>query len=188
MSDQTLYPTGIPWNSPPAGRRRVPVPEQVRRVYVPRAVLHATSTVMRRFGEEGRECYVWWGGSHTADGHAYVTTAYCPDVPSSFGRVHVGREKLGELHEALRENDQVLVAELHTHPPGAGDQNEVDAANAAATYPGFLSLVIPNFAVPYLFDLRQVHTYEYESEGHWRTLDPAEIEARFTIEPTMLTV
>ena len=33
-----------------------------------------------------------------------------------------------------RIRDQVLIAELHTHPPGAGGQNEVVAAYDAVPY------------------------------------------------------
>jgi len=180
------YPTGIPWQSAPAGRRTAGIPDSIRQVYVPTAVLQATSAFMQRHGEEDRECYVWWGGAHTQEGHAYVTTAFCPEVPSSRGRVHLERERLSELHGALRQHDQILIAELHTHPPGAGGQNEVDAANAAATYPGFISMVVPNFAAPHLFDLRKVHVYEYESEGRWKTLTAAEIESLFCVEPAVV--
>jgi hypothetical protein len=80
----------------------------------------------------------------------------------------------------------VLIAELHTHPPGAGGQNDIDAAHAAAPYPGFVTIVVPNFASPILHDLRRCHVYEYVRDNSWRTLDALEIEKKFAIEETFV--
>lgn len=176
------YPDRRPYDSSPAGRRVRPVPDRINRYYVPLAVLEATDRVMRRFGLERRECYVWWGGYFTADGDAQVLTAICPEVPTTFGRVHLGLGELTLLHAELRALDQVLLVELHTHPPGAGGQNEVDAAHAAATYAGFISIVVPDFAEPRFHDLRRTYVYEYLIGGRWRQLDAEEIQARFVVE------
>ena len=143
---------------------------------------------MRRFGEEYRECYVWWGGYFTTDGDAQVVTALCPDISTEFGHIHLSNRELSVLHERLRSLDQVLVAELHTHPPGAGGQNEVDAANPAATYRGFISIVVPNFAAPRFHDLRQTYVYEYIQSGEWRELTPPEVEMRFVVEEPFISV
>ena len=56
------YPSTAPFRTI-AGCRRIPVPERITTVHVPLAVLEATSRIMREFGRERRECYVWWGGS-----------------------------------------------------------------------------------------------------------------------------
>jgi hypothetical protein len=145
-------------------------------------VLEATDRVMRRFGREGRECYVWWGGYFTADGDAQVLTAIYPEIATTFGRIHLGLDELTLLHGELRALDQVLLVELHTHPPDAGGQNEVDAAHPAATYVGFISIVVPEFAEPRFHDLRQAYVYEYLVGGRWRQLDAEEIQARFIVE------
>lgn len=171
-----------PYQSPPAGRRRRAVPDRIARYYIPLAVLEATDRVMRRFGREGRECYVWWGGYFTADGDAQVLTAIYPEIATTFGRVHLGLDELTLLHGELRALDQVLLVELHTHPPDAGGQNEVDAAHPAATYAGFISIVVPDFAEPRFHDLRQAYVYEYVVGGRWRQLDAQEIQSRFIVE------
>ena len=184
----TSYPAERPYHAPPGGRRRRPIPAPIARIHIPLAVVEATSRVMRRYGDESRECYVWWGGYFTADGDAQVVTALCPDVATHFGRVHLRRRDLSALHERLRALDQVLIAELHTHPPGAGGQNDVDAANPAATYPGFVSIVVPDFASPRFYDLRQSYVYEYLRDNEWRELEPREIEHRFVIEEPFIAV
>lgn len=143
---------------------------------------------MRRLGQEKRECYVWWGGYFTSHGDGQVVTALCPEVHTEFGRVHLGMRDLTALHSRLRALDQVLLAELHTHPPGARGQNEVDAAYPAATYPGFISMVVPDFASPCFHDLRTAYVYEYLGSVRWRQLEPNEIADYFVIEESFLAV
>ena len=172
-----------PHDSLTGGRRQRQVPDRIDRYYVPLGVIEAADRAMRRFGREGRECYVWWGGYFASEGLAQVVTAVCPEVSTDFGRIHLGLRELGALHLELRALDQVLLVELHTHPPGAGGQNEVDAAHPAVTYPGFISIVVPDFATPRFHDLRQTYVYEYGTGGVWRQLDREEIGRRFVVEP-----
>jgi len=143
---------------------------------------------MRQFGKEKRECYVWWGGYFTSDGDAQVVTALCPNIPSKFGCIRLGIKELTLLHSRLRTLDQVLLVELHTHPPGAGGQNSVDAAHPAAPYRGFVSVVVPNFAFPQFYDLRKTHVYEYLDSGEWRQLEPREVQGRFVVEEGFMSV
>jgi len=186
---QTIhYPTTAPYRPAPAGRRRTPVPDRIGRICVPLGVLECTSRIMRTFGNEQRGCYVWWGGYFCPSGDSQVLTAYCPDVPTDYGRIHLRRQHLHRLHAALRERDQVLITDLHTHPPGAGGQNDVDAAHAAAPYPGFVTIVVPDFAAPVLHDLRRCHVYEYLQENDWRELDAGDIGQKFVIEESFVLV
>jgi len=182
------YPIARPYRSPSGDRRRRPIPDNIKRLYIPLTVLEATDRIMRRFGREKRECYVWWGGSFTWDGEGQVLTALCPEMHSEYGRIHLQTHNLTVMHSHLREIDQILLAELHTHPPGAGGQNDVDAAYPAATYRGFISIVVPDFASPIFHDLRNVYVYEYLGSGGWQQLKRAEIEDRFVIEESFFSV
>ena len=176
------YPTNVPYTSVGAGRRRRPLPDQIKQIFVPLSVLRETSRVMRRFGRENRECYAWWGGYYSQD-EAQVQTAIWPEFETDFGRIHLTNRQLGVLNAKLRQLDQILLVELHTHPPGGNGQNEVDAANPAATYPGFMSIVVPDFASPHLWDLRDSYVYEYIQNDRWRHLSRDEIGKKFVIEP-----
>jgi hypothetical protein len=172
----------------PGARRRTPVPHTIRRYYVPLPVLQRTDASMRKFAAEERECYIWWGGYFTGQGEAQVVTALCPDIKSDFGRVHLGLRDIAALHTRLRGLDQVLLVELHTHPPGAGGQNPVDAAHPAAPYRGFISIIVPDFALPRFSELKAAFVYEYVESNRWRELAPEEIANRFVIEPPFLDV
>lgn len=172
----------------PDRRRSRPIPDRIARYHVPKPVLDATGRVMRRFGHEERECYVWWGGSCDEHGHAQIVTAFCPEVPSTYGCVRLTTPQLLALQARLKSLDQVLLAELHTHPPGGGGQNEVDAAHPAATYRGFISIVVPDFASPTLNSLTGSYVYEYLGGNRWRDLPLREIEQRFVIEDAFQSV
>lgn len=183
-----VYPDRRPYNSPSGQRRRRPVPDRIQHYYIPLSVMNATNKVMRRFAQEDRECYVWWGGYFTQDGNAQVMTVIYPEIQTDFGRVYLSLSDLTKLHSKLRDADQVLLVELHTHPPGAGGQNEIDAANPATTYSGFVSMVVPDFAFPRFYDLRKIYIYEYLDSNKWRQLETNEIERRFIIEESFLAV
>lgn len=143
---------------------------------------------MQRYGRKQRECYIWWGGYFTADGDGQVVTALCPEAETTFGSIHLSNTQLAVLHTRLRDLDQVLLVELHTHPPGAGGQNPVDAAHPASTHSGFITIVVPDFAFPRFYDLRDAYVYEYQGYGEWRELDREETSERFVVEETALSV
>lgn len=169
-------------------RRRIRVPDEIHRYYVPLGVIQATDGFIRSFGNERRECYVWWGGYFTERGEAQVVTAVCPNISTDYGHIRLGTKELSSLHGKLRELDQVLLVELHSHPPHAGGQNEVDAAHPAATYRGFISIVVPDFGFPRFCDLKQSWVYEYRLANQWHPLTRSEIESRFVIEDAGLLV
>ncbi len=167
--------------TPTTGRRAAPPPGRLTRYAVPLAVLRATAMIMQQYGREQRECYVWWGGFVSDSGVGQILSCLHPDGPSHYGRVHVPRSALFELGLSLRKLDQILLIELHTHPPGAGPQNEVDANNAASTREGFVSIVVPDFGLPRFDSLDACHVHEYLGRRTWRTLDRPEIVARFEL-------
>lgn len=172
----------------PDRRRSRPVPDAIVRYHIPRSVLDGTGRIMREYGAEERECYIWWGGFFDQHGHAQIVTALCPDVPTAYGCVHLTTRELLPLHEKLRALDQVLLIELHTHPPDCGGQNDVDAAHPAATYSGFISVVVPDFGLSDPVDLARSFVYEYLEANRWRQLSREEVQDRFLIEETFLSV
>lgn len=182
------YPAVGPYPTHSRLRRQQRIADGIRHVFVPLSVMRETSLIMGDFAAEQRECYVWWGGYCCPVGLAHVTTAYCPAIRTAYGEVHLHRQALHALHQALRKRDQILVAELHTHPPLAGGQNEVDAANAAAPFPGFITIVVPAFGLPLVHDLRRCHVYRYLMESKWTELAAEEIEQTFTIEEQFVRV
>lgn len=170
----------------PQSRRQRQRPASINRYYLTGDVITATEKLMRRYGKEERECYVWWGGYCTSDGDAQIVSAILPEVTTQFGRVHLSSAQLSKLHAKLRELDQILLVELHTHPGGSG-QNEVDAAHPAAIYPGFVTVVVPDFCKSGIGEL-SAHFYQYQNNKCWNALSRQEINDRFIIEPSFVSV
>lgn len=182
------YPSHRPYPIHGRERRKRVIPNRINCYYIPISVMEATNKILQQAGYNEKECYVWWGGYFTSDGEAQVVTALYPEIVTEFGCVHLDIHALSSLHNQLRSQDQVLLAELHTHPPGAGGQNEVDASNPAVTYPGFISIIVPEFAFPRFYDLRNTYIYEYVDSNSWHRLNSTEIQNRFVIEESFLTV
>ncbi len=90
----TLHPTTAPHVVSGGQRRRVPIPDEINRYYVPLSVVKRTEEFMQRFGHEERECYVWWGGYFTAGGDAQVVTALCPNINTEYGHIGLGVQQL----------------------------------------------------------------------------------------------
>lgn len=171
----------------PPFKRRSPIPGPLESFFIPVDVLEQTQQLMRSFGEEERECYVWWGG-YCSHGNGQVLSALYPDVATTHGSVRLDNSVLRRMQRELFDLDQLLLIELHSHPPGAGGQNEVDAAHPAAPYQGFITMVVPDFGFVDMHDLSNIHIYEYIKDNMWRTLESREIKQRFVIDPSIVAV
>lgn len=175
-----------PYVSPGHGRRERGIPDQIEKFYVPTAVLRETQEFIERHGAEGTEAYVFWAGA-VADGEAYVTTCVYPTANARHGGVKVPLQKMTEINLELRDRDQLVLAQVHSHP-GVARHSPVDEEKAVSFHEGFVSIVVPDFGETPVYDLRDCGVYVYTAEDGWRLLGDGEIEERFAIEDTVLEV
>lgn len=110
-------------------------------------VREATERTLRQAGRDGFECFVLWTGMIADEGFR-IQKAYVPDQRSMREddelSVHVDSTALFDLNRWLYENNQLLCAQIHTHP-GAAYHSEVDELYPIMTTQGGLSIVLPNF-------------------------------------------
>jgi hypothetical protein len=184
----SLYPSKRPFISPPFGRRKRIPTKNIDRYYIPLSVMEGTNKIFRNFGIRHSEGYAWWTGYINSESEAQVCTVLYPAIKTNYGCVRLDRNMLTIMHRQLIGMDQILLIELHTHPPGAGGQNHVDADNAACYYPGFISIVVPDFGAPRFYDLRNCYVYSYVDKGVWDELSPKVISQRFFIEENVIEV
>lgn len=140
------------------------------RYQVARALLAQTFEALRRCGRGHHECQVLW------------TSAWVrPEVISAVVHPRHRAHALGfELNSAwisqfwrdLASTGQGIRVQVHTHP-GAAFHSAVDDAYPIIHTVGFMSLVIPNFAMgPISFG--QAYLAEITPDGSWREVPPEE--------------
>lgn len=187
-SHEDDYPGSIPYTGSKGGRRKFIPQKPPQKYYVPLSVLKATNDVFKIFGNRRAEGYAWWAGYIVNGKMAQICTVMYPNIKTQYGHIHLDRQVLGCMHRRIIELDQILLVELHSHPPGAGGQNDVDAANSALFYTGFKTIVVPNFGLPQFYDLRNCHVYSYLNQGRWHEMDCNEISNCFVIDETCTEV
>lgn len=175
-----------PYVSPGNGRRTRGISGPIAKFYVPTAVLRETQRFIEAHGAEETEAYVFWAGA-VADGEAYVTTCVYPTANARHGGVKVPLRKMTEINLELRDRDQLVLAQVHSHP-GVARHSPVDEEKAVSFHEGFVSIIVPDFGETPVYDLRDCGVYVYNADDGWRLLDKGEIEDRFVIEETVLEV
>lgn len=140
------------------------------------SIINTTEQHFRFFGSQHTEAYVWWAGCFESALKASVEQAFLFDQSSrSFGHVTLSAAELRKAHQWLKDEGLVLMAELHTHPPGASGQSYLDSLNPATTYRGFVSIVVPDFCLQPLDDLTHCFVYRYLQNNKWSYLGAEEI-------------
>lgn len=113
-------------------------------------VLETTFEHLRRCGAGRRECVAYWTGPLDEPGH--VDRVERPLHRATVHGYEVDSAWVTTSFLALRDQRRTVRLQVHTHPGRAG-HSETDDRFALVTAPGFLSLVIPDFALgPVGFD------------------------------------
>jgi hypothetical protein len=84
------------------------------------------------------------------------------------GYVHLSGAALTKVWDRCAETGFQVLADVHTHPLGAG-QSESDQAYPMIAIPGHTALIIPNFARSATF-LRGIGVYRHLGAKRWVTL------------------
>jgi hypothetical protein len=164
--------------------RSTPYPPAGFHVRIPATVWASALNEVRRYatvgihdGRRGSEGLVYLVGVPTGDA-LIVTAVYRLDHEPQGDRVMPTPAEVRWLLSTLRERDEKLVAQFHTHRHNAS-HSPGDDRMATSFHDGFLSIVAPNFAVD-VERIGQCIVHEYRS-GTFRPLSNDETAARFTI-------
>ena len=131
-------------------------------------VLERSFQHLRRCGDARRECVVFWAGPLSEPGH--VDTVLHPRHAAAAGGYEVDPLWINELWLDLASRQQTIRAQVHTHP-GAAYHSSTDDDFALVHTPGYLSLVIPDFARGAI-SLQGSYLTARDGEGDWREIDP----------------
>jgi len=133
---------------------------------LPRAVLASSFELLRRCGRGHRECMVVWVGPWSDP--SLVSHALHTGHSAHSGGVEVDPGWLAALWKELAAQGFGVKVQVHSHP-GAAFHSATDDEFPIVHTPGFLSLVIPRFA---LGDVGFSGAYlaELDEAGRWHEI------------------
>ena len=134
------------------------------------ALLEEAFTAFRACGQGRRECVGYYTGPlaepELADAFVH------PEHGAGRGGYEIDRRWLTRFWLDLYREQRAIRMQLHTHPRQAFHSQTDDEFPAVHT-PGFLSLVIPDFAEGEA-TLERCALYELDEHGDWRRCEPVE--------------
>jgi hypothetical protein len=137
---------------------------------LPRNILDQTFAHFRGCGCGRRECQVLWVSSWAEP--QTITQVVHPKHEASLGGFILDNLWLNEFWFTLAQENLGIRIQVHTHPKKAF-HSRVDDAFPIIHTAGFLSLVVPNFALgPISFE--EAFLTEIQEDGSWREVVIAE--------------
>lgn len=130
---------------------------------VPKSLLAQTFAHFRACGEGRAECVAYWLGP--LDAPTVVDEVVQPRHTAHAGGYDVDGACVNELWVRLAAEHREVRAQVHTHP-GSAFHSSRDDALALIERPGFLSLVIPGFALDAV-GLDGAHLAIRDDNGRW---------------------
>ena len=141
------------------------------RLLVSPACLSLTAAWLREASGGRRESTVLWAGRPDGSRSVRISHVIEPSYRAAALRMTVPMMDRAQVVQVLREDDLVVVADLHTHPAEAF-LSPVDRANPYSARTGHIAIVLPRYALEDGTDGWMA--YEYRGT-HWLERDLAEL-------------
>lgn len=135
-----------------------------------RRLLAETYAYFRGCGRGRRECQVLWVSPWGNPGT--ITKAVHPEHEAHVGGFVLDDRWLNDFWLTLARESLGIRIQVHTHP-GDAFHSPTDDAFPIIHTTGFLSLVIPNFALGPI-DFEDAYLAEIQADGRWREVPIAE--------------
>ena len=142
----------------------------VRRFLIPSSIIDDTLQFLRRVGSEGFEGFVLWSGERVDNGSFLFRTSIIPTQHAMMTDngllVTVDGKALFEVNRAVHERNEILAAQIHSHPTDAY-HSSTDDSFPLVTLVGALSIVIPDFAAHAPRDIERWAWYRLSKRAKW---------------------
>jgi hypothetical protein len=139
------------------------------RYRVPAALLAETFALLRQCGRGRRECQALWTSEWARP--ELICSVVHPHHRAHAGGFEVASGWIGEFWRELSRTRRGIRVQVHTHPEEAF-HSKTDDAFPIIHSAGFLSLVIPDFALGRV-GFERAYLTEIMSDGTWREVAPA---------------
>jgi hypothetical protein len=154
----------------------------VRTFVIPSAVIAETISFLRRVGTRGNEAFALWSGVRTSPRSFRFASVLIPEQRAMVTKhgllVTVEGEALFQVNKAVHERNEVLAAQVHTHPTAAY-HSSTDDTFPLVTLVGSLSIVLPDFARKAPRDIDRWAWYRLSKRAMW---EPASTNTKIEIE------
>ena len=142
----------------------------VRTFVIPMGVLSETIEFLQQVGERGFEGFVLWAGERVDPGTFRFLSCLVPRQSAMVTErgllVTVDGEALFEVNKVVHERNQILAAQVHSHPTAAY-HSETDDTYPLVTLVGALSIVLPDFARRAPEDIESWAWYRLSGRAKW---------------------
>jgi hypothetical protein len=142
---------------------------------LPRRMIDETFAIFRSCGAGKRECQLYWVSSW--DDQMTLSQVVHPKHKSSYAGLSLDDAWISSFWLDLADRGLGVRAQVHTHP-GAAFHSKTDDDFPLIHEAGFLSLVIPDFALGAVgFD--RTYLTEIQPDGTWKEVS---INSRFELD------
>jgi hypothetical protein len=133
-------------------------------LHISHRMIEETFTTLRSCGANERECKLYWL-SHWDQPDHLVEVAHPHHTASRYG-VAINSAWITHFWNDLSARKMSVAVQVHTHPSEAF-HSATDDAFPLLFHAGFLSLVIPDFAMGQV-GLDEAYLTEIQQDGHWQ--------------------
>lgn len=156
------------FNPPPVHRTDPPRPKIILTAECVRALTDAL-----RSSRERRHEGVAYLLGRTDGVITLATTVFAPAARTTAGSFHVAARSMTFCMQAAGAYELQIVAQVHTHP-GQAYHSDGDVEGARIRYPGYASIVIPNYGAS-LPQLGGIAAYLWRAGAGWQLLETDDV-------------
>lgn len=159
------------------------IPKSIDSVVITDDIFIKTIDQLKKIGEEHKEGIAYWSGILDSNKAMIQNVIFANEYPEFYNEQYFANVSLGtsfKIGEKIHERDEILFAQVHTHPAEAF-HSFVDNNHPISHRVGFLSVVIPYFGKG-VTSLSQCKVYEYEGKANWNEMKKDEIEKKFEVK------
>jgi hypothetical protein len=138
---------------------------------LPTSLVTDTFDLFRTCGDGRRECVAYWCAARSEPD--VLTRVVHPAHTVFRGGYQVDDDWVMQFFVDLHGSEELVRVQIHTHPRGAG-HSWIDDAYSLVPAAGFLSLVVPSFALGPV-GLDHTHLVEMQADGNWDERRPEEV-------------
>ncbi len=155
---------------------------------IPDGLFRASLDELARDGKKGKEGMCLWLGSRGHDRNARFTHAgfFEPNsIKNGPAHIQIEPELMLDLHKKAEANGITLIGQIHSHPKIAGVNLSYTDRTYGISVPGYLSLVVPNFAMGKHVSIENCGVHMFVRGRGYRQLTKNEVAQKIVVDPKL---